>query len=496
MLQIKLEQGIWEVDTDRPLGPPGGFGEVFVGQGAVGGVAIKRLKITAAAAAHRELAIGRSLASRELGNVVPILDYGQDADSDRYYLVMPMCDQSLEDYLRESSNQTFEDAKPIVEQIIAGLMQVDDIVHRDLKPANVLWYAGRWCIADFGIAKFVEDSTSLETLRDALTPVYAAPEQWRGERPTASTDVYAVGCIVHRIINGRPPFAGSLDDIREGHLHKDPPALVGNAPARLSTLVAHMLRKAPGARPSLSRISGVLQLIDSDESRPSRVALADAGRIVAQREAEDEAKRQAAETARRERKEMSDEAIKDIKRSVNALFVEIAQASESASVSKQSISLGSALLSFEAPSHVPLHNAPSGHSNGWDVLAYSVLKIRGEIERHSYSDGMHYEYSATLVYCRTDKDAEYRWREISFWSFGGGSGRGDEPFSIPPGDRNFDIATSKVLGGISVAHGPWPIDAEDEQEFHDRWIGMFARAVKKELRRPMQMPPPASFYGK
>ncbi|MDM3788590.1 protein kinase, partial [Proteus mirabilis] len=78
--------------------------------------------------------------------------------------------------------------------------EVGDIVHRDLKPGNILRHEERWKIADFGIAKFVEDSTSLETLREALTPSYAAPEQWLGQRPTSATDIYALGCIIHALV--------------------------------------------------------------------------------------------------------------------------------------------------------------------------------------------------------------------------------------------------------------------------------------------------------
>jgi serine/threonine-protein kinase len=50
-------------------------------------------------------------------------------------------------------------------QIASGLSEVEDIVHRDLKPANILRHEGVWKIADFGIAKFVEETTSVETLK-------------------------------------------------------------------------------------------------------------------------------------------------------------------------------------------------------------------------------------------------------------------------------------------------------------------------------------------
>ncbi len=72
---IKLNNQEWQIDINSPLGSPGGFGEVFNGKGKGGeNVAIKRLKLTASQAAHRELQIGKALSERNLINVVPILE--------------------------------------------------------------------------------------------------------------------------------------------------------------------------------------------------------------------------------------------------------------------------------------------------------------------------------------------------------------------------------------------------------------------------------------
>ena len=189
--EIRLLNATWKLDVSRPLGPPGGFGEVFEGYSSDGAkVAIKRLKITAAVAAFREMEIGSVFQGRDFENVVPILDSGNDAESDRYYLVMPICDGSLEDYLSEAGGLTLKEAVDILMDILSGLKEVDDIVHRDLKPGNILKHDGAWKIADFCIAKFVRDATSVETLRSMLTPAYAAPEQWIGDRPTTATDIY------------------------------------------------------------------------------------------------------------------------------------------------------------------------------------------------------------------------------------------------------------------------------------------------------------------
>src|SRR5260370_1370898 len=94
---IKLPKGEWSFDDSDRLGQPGGFGEVFSGIGPNGTVAVKRLMLSAHQAAHRELKIGERLGNQALSHVVPVLDAGQDAETDRYFLVMPICDRSLQD---------------------------------------------------------------------------------------------------------------------------------------------------------------------------------------------------------------------------------------------------------------------------------------------------------------------------------------------------------------------------------------------------------------
>jgi serine/threonine-protein kinase len=270
MQAIKLNKKTWKIDTNSVLGSPGGFGEVFRGVGENGDVAIKRLKVTASEAAHRELQIGRSLSERALKRVVPILDYGQDADSDRYFIVMPICDKNLQDEIVKRGKFSPNEAIEIILAILQGLSEVRDITHRDLKPSNVLMHESEWKIADFGIAKFVEDSTSLETLRSSLTPAYAAPEQWQLQRPTGATDIYAAGCIVHALITGRPPFVGDVDSLRQQHLNSTPPPL-NELPPGARAIVSQMLRKSPEIRPKLDRCLSVFEeAMRGDPTRSAR----------------------------------------------------------------------------------------------------------------------------------------------------------------------------------------------------------------------------------
>ncbi|MGK9234418.1 serine/threonine protein kinase [Inquilinus limosus] len=486
--KIKLERSVWSLDESKRLGPPGGFGEVFRGKGGDGEVAIKRLKLTASAAAHREMNIGKVLSNRTLANIVPILDYGQDADTDRYYLVMPICDRSLQEVLEAKGSLDWEQAKTVALDVIAGLMEVNDIVHRDLKPGNVLWYEGRWQVADFGIAKFVEDSTSLETLRGSLTPSYAAPEQWLGEPPTRATDVYALGCILHAMLNGKPPFGGDLETIRRAHLTDQPPELTGVDP-RLNGLVQFMLRKNAPSRPSLERCSAVIKSISTTPLRSRNLALAAAGYAVAQEEAAMEARRRAEETAKRERASLIGEAIREFKALMKRLFDEIDASSEAVRREALAISMGPAHLMFREPEPTSAGRLRGlTYDNGWDVAASSSISLRATLGQNPPHDSAVYTFSASVVFARTREDPDFRWRELSFFQWMGRSSIHERPVALDPTSREFQLALSNAMSGWQVAHGPWPIDAEDEESFQDRWLKMFARAARRELHPPTSLP--------
>lgn len=93
------------------------------------------------------------------------------------------------------------------------------IVHRDLKPSNILVDAGgRPKLLDFGIAKILstENTDRTRTTLRALTPDYAAPEQFTGKSVTTAVDVYALGGLLFELLCGNRPFArvsGSALDI-------------------------------------------------------------------------------------------------------------------------------------------------------------------------------------------------------------------------------------------------------------------------------------------
>jgi serine/threonine-protein kinase len=158
------------------------------------------------------------------------------------------------------------------------------------QPGNLLLHEGKWKIADFGIARFIEESTSVNTLEGCLSPHYAAPEQWRLEKAEVATDLYALGCIAYALISGRPPFVGSRpEDIRDQHLNKPPVELPDGTPPKLKMLVNMLLRKSPSARPSLGRVIEQLKGIEEEQKTPQAPSvIADAAARLEQKRAHEE----------------------------------------------------------------------------------------------------------------------------------------------------------------------------------------------------------------
>jgi len=494
---IKLQNHEWSYEETDPLGAPGGFGEVFRGEGTTGAVAVKRLKLSAAAAAHRELTIGASLANRDLRHIVPVLDYGQDANSDRYFLVMPICERSLQQEVAGRGSIPPDDVRQITLGILAGLREAGDIVHRDLKPSNILFCDGGWRIADFGIAKFVEDSTSLETLRGFLTHAYGAPEQWEGQRPTQATDVYALGCIIHTMITGAPPFTGSIDQIREAHLHKAPPALpqLGD---RLGAFVNLMLRKTQMSRPSVDRCLEVFAEAATPIASPARAGLAAAAHRVAVETAAVEAALKEQRSREAEWDKLVAESVTELEGIRERLIAAICAATDEATRHERGVSLGKGRITFGRVDR--LARSPDGGPNlkqsGWTVAAWCFLEIQCTgLHISAFGDPRgRYSWSATLVFAATPEDGTFRWREVSFYRQFGSTSE-DEPFALNPATRDFDLAFSNVVAAVNVALGPLIIDGEKEAAFHDRWIALLSKAALGSLSRPRAMPIDLSFFA-
>jgi len=208
----------------------GGFGKVFMAKASDGPTAVVKLVPKKPGASREMLFVSLS----GLPNIIPILDSGEWKEY--YVLVMPLAEKSLRQHLenvtrRPRLNETITILTDMAEAL-ASL--TTEVVHRDIKPENVLFYQDHWCLADFGIARYAEATTAPDTRKYVMTPSYAAPEQWRGQRATNATDIYAFGVIAFELLQGQLPFPGP--DFREQHLNQVPPAIM-ECPPSLASIV-------------------------------------------------------------------------------------------------------------------------------------------------------------------------------------------------------------------------------------------------------------------
>ncbi|MER5735463.1 protein kinase [Streptomyces sp. NPDC002262] len=190
--------------------------------------------------------------------LVTVHDAGSDGDD--LYLVMQYVDGAdLADHLAEHDPYPWEWAVCVAAQLCAVLAAVHavPIVHRDLKPRNVMVRPdGTVTVLDLGIASVLDsDTTRLTHTGEPIgTPAYMAPEQAMGGAVGPQTDLYALGVLLHELLSGNVPFAGSTAlGILHRHLYEPPLPLRQvrpEVPEALEALVLRLLAKDPAARPA------------------------------------------------------------------------------------------------------------------------------------------------------------------------------------------------------------------------------------------------------
>jgi beta-lactam-binding protein with PASTA domain/tRNA A-37 threonylcarbamoyl transferase component Bud32 len=202
----------------------------------------------------------QSAASLNNPSIVAVYDTGEDLTDGTLvpFIVMEFVDgRTVRDLLIEGHRLLPERTLEIVSGVLRALEYSHQagIVHRDIKPGNVMVTRnGDIKVMDFGIARAMSDTqaTMTQTAQVIGTAQYLSPEQARGERVDARSDLYSTGCLMYELLTGRPPFTGdspvaiAYQHVRENPI--PPSRLDPSLPPWADSIVLKAMAKSPADR--------------------------------------------------------------------------------------------------------------------------------------------------------------------------------------------------------------------------------------------------------
>ncbi len=238
----------------------GGMGRVYLARDEQLGrrVAIKVLlpELAAATGVPRFLREIKILSNLQHPHILPLLESG-DADGLPYYVMPYVKGESLAALLKRQVQLPIAQAVKITIEVARALAYAHEqgVVHRDIKPANILISDGQAMVADFGIARMVDElgGTALtETGVLIGTPYFMSPEQGSGDKVDGRSDIYSLGCVLYQMLAGDPPFTGTSRTAILARHREDPvPSVITVRPAvseALQNVIMRALVKVPADR--------------------------------------------------------------------------------------------------------------------------------------------------------------------------------------------------------------------------------------------------------
>lgn len=288
------------VEPDHDLAIPGLSGWERIGRGGFGivyrarddeharMVAVKVLDAPHLDARARRMFEGeRTTMGRLSGhpNIVTVYRSGFTATGRPYIVMDYMAGGSYEDRLQERGPVPWPEAAEACIKIAGALEAAHrtDVLHRDIKPANILLTAwGEPKLGDFGIARIASATLSTATGVSASV-AYAAPEVLDGRPASPASDIYSLGCSLHALVAGGPPFVREGDEsllpVIARVLSEPPPDLRPlGVPEAVAGVSERALAKQPVERfPTAHAFGAALQRALTDAGRTAPAMVPDLG---------------------------------------------------------------------------------------------------------------------------------------------------------------------------------------------------------------------------
>jgi TolB-like protein len=211
----------------------------------------------AALGAERFLREIRTTAQLTHPHILPLLDSGE-ADGTLFYVMPYVEGESLRDRLAREKQLPLDEALRITREVADALAYAHGrgVIHRDIKPDNILLQSGHAVVADFGIARAMDQASGATLTGTGVsvgTPQYMSPEQAMGGRDLdGRSDLYSLGCVLYEMLAGEPPFTGpTAESVVRQHLSVEPrpvTALRPAVPPEIAQAVGRCLAKTPADR--------------------------------------------------------------------------------------------------------------------------------------------------------------------------------------------------------------------------------------------------------
>lgn len=205
---------------------------------------------------------GAALLNLSHPHIVEIYDWGRTKDGptagEALYILMEWMDGLTLRHRMKNPQFYREDNLEQILQIVMGVCRALDyahrvgVIHRDIKPENIMFTKnGVVKVVDFGVANVADEFRMTEIGTLIGTPSYMSPEQAKGERVTARSDIYAIAVVTFEMLTGHRLFQGDPFMIIEHHIHTAPPpptTINPYLPAAINDVLLCALEKDPKKR--------------------------------------------------------------------------------------------------------------------------------------------------------------------------------------------------------------------------------------------------------